>query len=59
MSAMSVEESGIETKLLGIVAQQSRADAVERPSPGPGVDEDTGPLAQHLACNPLDALRHL
>ena len=52
-------EGGIEPDLLGIFAQQPRADAVEGAGPGQRVGHDAGIVAQHLARDPLDPLRHL
>ena len=52
-------ERGIEADLLGIVAQQPRADAMEGAGPGQRIGHDAGIVAHHLAGDPLDALRHL
>ena len=52
-------EGGIETDLVGIFAQQPRADAVEGAGPGQRVGHDAGIVADHLAGDPLDPLRHL
>ncbi len=52
-------ERRMEANLLGIVAQQSCADPVKGAGPGQRVGHDTGVVAHHLACNPLDAAGHL
>ena len=51
-------ERGIETDLLGVLAQQPRADAVEGAGPGERVRHNRSIVAQHLARDPLDPLRH-
>ena len=51
-------ERRIESDLVGIVAQQPRADAVESAGPGQRVRHHAGIVAHHLAGDPLDALCH-
>jgi hypothetical protein len=52
-------EVGMEPDLLGIVAQQPRADAVEGARPGQRVGHDVGALTHHLSRDPLHPPRHL
>ncbi len=52
-------EGGIKSDLLGIFAQQPGANAVEGAGPAQRVGHDAGLVAEHLACDPLDPLRHL
>ena len=56
--AVMDREGGIEADLVGVVAQQPRADAVEGAGPGQRVRHHAGIVAQHLARDPLDAFRH-
>ena len=51
-------EIGIEPDLVGIVAQQPRADAVEGAGPGQRVSHDVGVLPHDLSRDPLDPSRH-
>ena len=46
--AVMDREGRVEPDLVGILAQQPRADAVERARPGQRVGHDAGALAQHL-----------
>ena len=52
-------EGGIEADLIGVFAQQPRADAVEGSGPGQRVGHDAGIVAHHLARDALDPARHL
>ena len=52
-------EIGIEPDLVGIVAQQPRADAVEGAGPGQRVGHDAGALPHDASRDPLDPSRHL
>ena len=52
-------ELRIETDLVGVFAQQARADAVKGPGPGQRVGHHAGALAHHLAGDAFDALGHL
>ena len=57
--AVMDREGGIEADLLGIFAQQPRADAVERARPRSARRPSTArAVAQHLARDALDAPRH-
>ena len=49
-------ELGIEADLVGVVAQQTRADAEEGAGPGQGICHDAGIVAHHLAGNAFDPL---
>jgi hypothetical protein len=51
-------EGGIETDLLGILAQQARADAVVGARPGQRIRHDPGIVAQDLARDAFDPLCH-
>ncbi len=51
-------KSGVKADLVGMVAQQTRADAVEGAGPGQLIRHDGGIVAHDLAGNPLHALRH-
>ena len=51
-------EGGIEPDLLGIVAQQPRADAVKGAGPGQRIGHDAGIGAEHLRADALDAAGH-
>ena len=51
-------EGGIEADLLGMFAQQPRADAVKGAGPGQRVGHDAGIVAQHLPRDSLDACFH-
>ena len=51
-------EGGIEADLVGIFAQQPRADTMEGAGPGQRVGHDAGIVAHHLAGDPLDAPGH-
>ena len=57
--AIMDRERRIEPDLLGIVAQEPRANPMERPRPGERVRHDAGAIAHHLAGDPLDTARHL
>jgi MmyB-like transcription regulator ligand binding domain len=52
-------ELGIKPDLVGVVAQQARADAVKRAGPGQCIRHDAGIVAHHLAGDAFDPLRHL
>ena len=52
-------ERGIQSDLVGILAKQSRADAVEGAGPVQGAGHNTGIGAEYLARDALDAPRHL
>ena len=52
-------EGRIQTDLLGVLAQQPGADAVVGAGPGQRIRHDPGVVAQHLARDPFDPLRHL
>ena len=52
-------EGRIEADLVGVFAQQTRADAMEGAGPVQRIRRDAGIVADHLARNPLDAFRHL
>jgi hypothetical protein len=50
-------QTGIESDVLGIVAEQSGPDAVEGAGPAQRVVHDAGFIAEDLARDPLDSLR--
>ena len=52
-------ERRVETDLESIVAQQPRADPVERAGPGQRISDDRRIPPQHLGRDPFDPLRHL
>ena len=52
-------EGGIETDLLGVLAQQARPDAVVGPGPGQRIRHDPGIVAEDFARDTFDPLRHL
>jgi hypothetical protein len=52
-------EGWIETDLLGVLAQQTRADAVICAGPRQRIRHDPGIVAQDLARDAFDPLRHL
>ena len=51
-------ERGIETDPIGVLAKQAGANAVERAGPIQGLVHDARPVAEHLARDSLDPLRH-
>ena len=51
-------EGGLETDLVGIFAQQPRADAVEGAGPGQRVGHHAGIVAEDLAGDPFDPFCH-
>ena len=57
--AVMDRERRIEADLLGVVAQQPGADAVEGAGPGQRVGHDAGVVAHDLARDALDPPRHL
>ena len=52
-------EGGIETDLVGVLAQQPSSDAMIGARPGQGIRHDPGVVAQDLARDTFDTLRHL
>ena len=52
-------EVGIEPDLVGVVAQQPRADAVEGAGPGQRIGHDVGALPHDASRDPLHPPRHL
>ena len=52
-------EGGIQSDLLGVLAQQPRADAVVGAGPGQRIRHDSGVVAQDLARDAFDPLGHL
>ena len=57
--AVMDREGGVQTNLIGIVAQKSGSDAVKGTGPGQRLGHDAGVVAHDLARNPLDAACHL
>ena len=52
-------EVGIEPDLLGVIAQQPSADAVEGAGPGQSIGHDLGALVHHPSRDALHPPRHL
>ncbi len=52
-------ESGIESDVLGILSKQPSTDAVECAGPAQRLVHNAGLVAEDLARDPLDPLRHL
>jgi hypothetical protein len=52
-------KSGIESNLVGVLAKQSGADAVKGAGSAQRIVHDAGLVAEDLARDPLDPLRHL
>ena len=52
-------ERRVKTDLIGIIAEETCADAVERAGPGQRIGHDASIVAHDLARDALDAARHL